>query len=137
MSAVLPHYRCRSFCSSPLPRALRYAPSACCTSETLAQMPALCMPDAGASAMAGPAAMPPRLALQGLMLKRLDAGSAYQPSKRSESWIKIKRCVLFLRVRFRSSLVQMHRYQHVTLLRGVSGLSQADASRSRRGTGQT
>jgi ATP-dependent DNA ligase len=31
---------------------------------------------------------------QGLMLKRLDAGSAYQASKRSESWIKIKRCVL-------------------------------------------
>lgn len=28
---------------------------------------------------------------EGLMLKRLDAGSAYQPSKRSESWIKIKR----------------------------------------------
>lgn len=29
---------------------------------------------------------------EGLMLKRLDAGSTYQPSKRSESWIKIKRC---------------------------------------------
>ena len=29
---------------------------------------------------------------EGLMLKRLDDGAAYQPSKRSESWIKIKRC---------------------------------------------
>ena len=29
---------------------------------------------------------------EGLMLKRLDAGAAYQPSKRTESWIKIKRC---------------------------------------------
>ena len=26
------------------------------------------------------------------MLKALDVGAAYQPSKRSESWIKIKRC---------------------------------------------
>jgi ATP-dependent DNA ligase len=30
---------------------------------------------------------------EGLMLKRLDVGAAYQPSKRTESWIKIKRCV--------------------------------------------
>ena len=29
---------------------------------------------------------------EGLMLKRLDVGAAYQPSKRTESWIKIKRC---------------------------------------------
>lgn len=29
---------------------------------------------------------------EGLMLKRLDQGATYQPSKRSESWIKIKRC---------------------------------------------
>lgn len=26
------------------------------------------------------------------MLKALDVGAAYQPSKRSDSWIKIKRC---------------------------------------------
>ena len=26
------------------------------------------------------------------MLKRLDVGASYQPSKRTESWIKIKRC---------------------------------------------
>ena len=26
------------------------------------------------------------------MLKALDVGAAYQPSRRSESWIKIKRC---------------------------------------------
>ena len=29
---------------------------------------------------------------EGLMLKRLDFGATYQPSKRTESWIKIKRC---------------------------------------------
>ena len=29
---------------------------------------------------------------EGLMLKRLDVGAGYQPSKRTESWIKIKRC---------------------------------------------
>ena len=28
---------------------------------------------------------------EGLMLKRLDVGASYQPSKRTESWIKIKR----------------------------------------------
>lgn len=28
---------------------------------------------------------------EGLMVKRLDGNAAYQPSKRSESWIKIKR----------------------------------------------
>ena len=28
---------------------------------------------------------------EGLMLKRLDSGAAYQPSKRADSWIKIKR----------------------------------------------
>lgn len=40
---------------------------------------------------------------QGLMLKRLDAGSAYQPSKRSESWIKIKRCVRHVKFGVRCS----------------------------------
>ena len=29
---------------------------------------------------------------EGLMLKALVVGAAYQPSKRSDSWIKIKRC---------------------------------------------
>lgn len=33
---------------------------------------------------------------EGLMLKRLGANATYQPSKRSESWIKIKRCESFV-----------------------------------------
>ncbi len=33
------------------------------------------------------------------MLKRLDVGASYQPSKRTESWIKIKRYAACLRHR--------------------------------------
>jgi len=29
---------------------------------------------------------------EGLMLKALDVAAGYQPSKRSDSWIKLKRC---------------------------------------------